>query len=132
MLDLLEWQWFFTRPAELLCIVLAACLRRERWAPGCAPGPPQKGWFGLGLADHGGRECEVSLSQPAALASDVDVLCSYRRAAVLGSPRQFLKAVFICGAPLYAKHIFVVIRLVVKVFGYLCKKTCESSYRCVQ
>lgn len=25
-----------------LCIVLAACLRKDRWASGCAPGPPPK------------------------------------------------------------------------------------------
>lgn len=93
---------------------------------------PQKGQFGIGLADYGGRRCEVSLSQPTALASDMDVLCSYRRAAGLRSPRQFPKAVVICGAPLYAKHIFVVICLVVKVLGYLCKITCDSSYRCIQ
>lgn len=131
MLDLLECLWFFTRPAELSAL----------------SSPYARGGTGGLLAvhlDHPKKEvlgpiwlmvvvvCEVSLSQSPVPASDIDVFCSYHGAAVLGSPRQFPKAEFVGSAPLYAKHVLVLICLVIEVLGCLCKMTCVSSYRCIQ
>lgn len=98
-MDLLEWQWFVTRPAELYAFSLHV------W--GGAGGlldmhleHPGKGQSRLDMSGDDGGECELFLSQPTPLASGVDAPCSYHSTAVLGSARQFPKAIFICGAPL--------------------------------
>lgn len=76
VLDLLEWQWFITRPAEL-----CAFFSCRVWGGACGLlathlDHPEKGQFRPDVSGGGGGECELFLSQPTPLASGVDAPCS--------------------------------------------------------